>query len=169
MATRHHDYGTEPLPKLEPDSPHPKPIIPPGPPHAGACRYPYEIGWVQTAMEPWQKEVLPAAAWTKSTRSWLLALGGVILAGLVTLGLSLGATCRAAGANEERLGRVERDQIVDRAEGRAMDKQIEDEQTARYEKIFDLLVKVHSDVQVLKAQADEEPRARNFSSRSGSQ
>jgi hypothetical protein len=154
--SRHHDYSQESLPRLEPDSPNPRPLIPTGPPHSGSCRYPFEIGWVQRNMETFQKSVLPAVGWTESTRKWLSLIGGIVLSGLLALGLALGSTCRTAGAQEERLEQVRSAQSAERIERTQMDKQISDEETRRYDKLFDLMVKIHSDVQVLKARDDEE-------------
>ena len=153
---RHRDYALEPLLPQEPDSPHPRPLVPTGPLHPGACRYPVEIGWVQTAMKPFQEKVLPAVGWTESTRKWLFGIATVILASLLGLGLALGSSCRAAGAQEERLEQVRSAQSAERIERTQMDKQISDEETRRYDKLFDLMVKIHSDVQVLKARDDEE-------------
>ncbi|MFA4974529.1 MAG: hypothetical protein WC683_18130 [bacterium] len=157
MSTvKHHDYSQESLARPAPDSPNPRPLIPTGPLHPGACHYPFEMGWVQTAMKPFQEKVLPAVGWTESTRKWLFGIATVILASLVGLGLALGSSCRAAGAQEERLEQVRSAQSAERIERTQMDKQISDEETRRYDKLFDLMVKIHSDVQVLKARDDEE-------------
>jgi hypothetical protein len=107
-------------------------------------------------METFQKSVLPAVGWTESTRKWLSLIGGIVLSGLLALGLALGSTCRTAGAQEERLEQVRTAQSAERVERVAEDKQITDAQTARYDKLFDLVVKIHSDVQVLKSRADDD-------------
>lgn len=166
MAPTHRDYTNAPLPMVAPPSPNPKPAVQAGEPHAWACRYPFEIGWTHTAQEKWEK-ICNATTWTESAQKWLYGLTIAVVGVAVAVSIAAGGSCRVAGAQEERLEQVRVAQGVERVERVESIKQLDAEQTERYERIFDLLVKVHSDVQVLKAQqaADDAQTARRPTSR----
>lgn len=141
--TEHHDYTRQPISR-EPDSPQPKGIMPAGLPHAGVCRYPVEIAWTQSAQEKWER-LCAAATWTERAQTWLYGLTAAIISIAVTISIASGTSCRAAGAQEERLNQTHVDvdglRIIVADQAKRL-QEVDERQTARYERLLEITSRI---------------------------
>lgn len=161
MMPPHRDFAGAPVTRQEPDSPHPKPAIPAGTGHPWACRYPVEIGWTQQAREKWDA-ICEAATFAANAQRWLYGLTIAIISIMVTISIATGSSCRAAGAQEQRVVRTERDVdglktlIADQAQ---RIREVDEQQTERYERLLEITSRI--DARLVAEQEQRQQQAKH--------